>query len=222
MSIEKLIKSNGGKINESDNNILNEVNISEYSDTEFIKGYLIGLVVGEGSFYINLVREPDRTVPYYISPTFKLNMSDYSSDTVCLLKDYFGCGHLSKFKRKEHWAESYRYKVSKIDSIQRVIIPFFNEYFSSVPVKTDKERAFRIWKYVAERNVDGRSASKEYKIKLVIMAAYSKNKINRITHGKNQVNYEEVINNMKKRFPDQINKHKNDLEQEIEEMISNL
>lgn len=182
----------------------------EYKPDEFserIKGFVTGLVVGEGSFFISLTRKPDRTVPYGVRTTFTLNMAEYSRETVEFLEQFFGCGNITVTQTGDsNHADKHRYRVSNIEANRGVIAPFFEEAFDDTPVDTDKEKAFNVWHEIVKRNRDGRRAHTDTEdlINVAMQAAYAKSRVNQITHGTANVTFEEVENEMTERFPEKL------------------
>ena len=94
--------------------------------------YIVGLVDGEGSFTV-YIKNPDseKDVKRRVKaePRFYLKLIEKDKDILYKLKDYFGCGNVyfQKDKRKNH-QNCYRYEVANRESLEKIIIPFFEKH----------------------------------------------------------------------------------------------
>ncbi len=93
--------------------------------------YILGLVDGEGSFTV-YVRNPNskkivaRRVR--VEPRFYLKLQQKDKKMLYEMKSFFHCGNVyfQKDMRENH-QNCYRYEVTKRDSLNRIIIPFFRK-----------------------------------------------------------------------------------------------
>ena len=103
--------------------------------------YIVGLTDGEGSFtaYIRPPQAKHGAKNYRVECHYYIKLRD---DNVALLKkvkQFFGIGRLSfQRDRRPHHHSCFRYEVTNLEQIARVIIPFFQRY----PLQGDKIRDF--------------------------------------------------------------------------------
>src|SRR3989344_6097112 len=107
--------------------------------------YIVGLVDGEGSFYVRLNKDPRRRNKVEMKFSLKLRHQDL--EILKQLKEYFGCGniYLQKDKRPNH-SDCFRFEVNKREDIINKIIPFFNK---NSPKIESRKRDFNLFKQIA-------------------------------------------------------------------------
>ena len=107
--------------------------------------YIIGLVDGEGSFYVRLNSDVRRRNKVELKFSVKLRYQDKA--ILEELKQFFGCGnvYLQKDTRPKH-TDCYRFEVNKKEDVINKIIPFFNE---NTPKIESRKRDFKLFKQIA-------------------------------------------------------------------------
>ncbi len=120
------------------------------------KGYILGLVDGEGSFTV-FIRNPQNKKEIKrrtkAEPRFYLKLIEKDKKILFSLKEFFGCGNIyyQKDNRKNH-QNCYRYEVTKRDDLKNVIIPFFRKNQLMLPSKVrDFEIFCRIMKMIDDK-----------------------------------------------------------------------
>ena len=108
--------------------------------------YIVGLVDGEGSFYVRLNTDIRRRNKVELKFSVKLRQQD--KHILEELKEFFGCGnlYLQKDKRPNH-TDCFRFEVNKKKDIIEKIIPFFN---SNNPKIESRKRDFNLFKQITE------------------------------------------------------------------------
>ena len=108
--------------------------------------YIIGLVDGEGSFYIRVNEDPKRRNKIEFKFSVKLRHQD--KEILDNLKQFFGCGnvYLQKDPRPNH-TDCYRFEVNKKEDILTKIIPFFEK---NPPKIQSRKRDFDLFKQISE------------------------------------------------------------------------
>ena len=108
--------------------------------------YIIGLVDGEGSFYIRVNEDPKRRNKIEFKFSVKLRHQD--KEILDNLKQFFGCGnvYLQKDPRPNHTG-CYRFEVNKKEDIFNKIIPFFEK---NPPKIQSRKRDFDLFKQISE------------------------------------------------------------------------
>ena len=108
--------------------------------------YIIGLVDGEGSFYVRLNSDPRRRNKVELKFSVKLRHQD--REILEQLQAFFDCGkiYLQKDKRPNH-TDCYRYEVNNKKEVIEKIIPFFEKNYPKIQ---SRKRDFELFKQIAE------------------------------------------------------------------------
>lgn len=108
--------------------------------------YIVGLVDGEGSFYVRLNKDKRRRNKVELKFSLKLRQQD--KEILEKLKSFFDCGnvYIQNDKRKNH-ETCYRFEVNKRKDIFSKIIPFFE---TNPPKIQSRLRDFELFKQIAE------------------------------------------------------------------------
>lgn len=88
--------------------------------------YIVGLTDGEGSFTALLRPAEKSTWHNRVEPHYYIKLREEELPLLRKVKIFFGCGRISlqKDKRINH-KDCYRYEVSNLRELKKVIIPFF-------------------------------------------------------------------------------------------------
>ena len=108
--------------------------------------YVIGLIDGEGSFYVRLNTGIRRRNKVELKFSVKLRYQDV--EILKELKQFFDCGkiYLQKDGRPNH-ADCYRFEVNNRKDIIEKIIPFFDK---NSPKIQSRKRDFELFKHIAQ------------------------------------------------------------------------
>ena len=108
--------------------------------------YIIGLVDGEGSFYVRLNTDIRRRNKVELKFSVKLRHQD--KEILEQLQQFFGCGkiYFQKDNRPNH-ADCYRFEVNNRKEIIEKIIPFFNKNYPKIQ---SRKRDFELFKQITE------------------------------------------------------------------------
>jgi len=108
------------------------------------KDYIVGLVDGEGSFYVHLNKDIRRRNKVELKFSLKLRHQD--KHILEDLKDFFRCGniHIQRDNRKNH-SLCYRFEVNNKSDIINKIIPFFE---INQPKIQSRKRDFELFKEI--------------------------------------------------------------------------
>ena len=107
--------------------------------------YIIGLVDGEGSFYVRINTDLKRRNKIEFKFSVKLRHQD--KEILDKLTQFFGCGkvYLQKDSRPNH-TDCYRFEVNRKEDIFNKIIPFFLRY----PLQSvSKHKSFKVFCEIA-------------------------------------------------------------------------
>ena len=116
--------------------------------------YIIGLVDGEGSFYVRINTDLKRRNKIEFKFSVKLRHQD--KEILLQLQQFFGCGnvYLQKDNRPNH-TDCYRFEVNKKEDIIKKIIPFFEKNYPKIQSrKRDFELFVKIAKLSNQTEVD--------------------------------------------------------------------
>ena len=107
--------------------------------------WISGFTDGEGCFSVALIKNSTTRYGKQIFPEFVVTQSSKSLQSLQDIQNYFGCGSIILNKRYDNHNEHlYRYCVRSIVELDKVIIPFFEQY----PLRTYKKNDFVIFKEV--------------------------------------------------------------------------
>jgi hypothetical protein len=108
--------------------------------------YIIGLIDGEGSFYVRINTDPKRRNKIELKFSVKLRHQD--KEILYQLKQFFDCGNVyfQKDNRPNH-TDCYRFEVNNKKDIINNIIPFFEK---NSPKIQSRKRDFELFKTIAE------------------------------------------------------------------------
>lgn len=121
------------------------------------KGYIVGLVDGEGSFTAfirDLDQSTERIRRTRIEPRFYVKLVEEDKEILDGLKDFFGCGkvYFQKDIRRNH-NNYYRFEVFNRKDLMPVIVPFFQE---NPPQFPSRRRDFEIFCVIMDEIQRGR------------------------------------------------------------------
>ena len=151
---------------------------------EYKRGYVTGLVDGEGSFHIAFQVRKDLPLGISIIPEFHVSQHQESLVTLKLVKDVLGCGYI-KPNHSHSRDLTHVFVVRDRHDLVTKIIPFFkyNKFITS------KRKDFKVFAQVVNlmqsdmhRSIDG--------IKKIVNLAYSMNRAGaRRTRSKKELLY---------------------------------
>lgn len=107
--------------------------------------WFVGLIEGEGSFYINIAM---RTGGFGVIPSFTLFLSEKDRETITSIRGMLGFGRIV-FKSNEIWKRKgmfnvqnqYGYVITSIEDAQKFI-----EIFNENLFRTSKKKDYLLWK----------------------------------------------------------------------------
>jgi hypothetical protein len=118
----------------------NESSAGNQQERLFQAGWIVGFVDGEGCFSVSLFKNKRTKYGWQLMPEFVVTQGEKSIHVLKEMQSYFGCGKIFVNRRYDNHKEHlYRYCVRKLDDLNKVIIPFFEEY----PLQTSKQSDFR-------------------------------------------------------------------------------
>ena len=162
-------------------------NQQERSKRQFLKGYVVGLVDGEGTFHVAFPRRKDFLMGISVIPEFHVSQSYRSKNVLELLKTIFGCGYI-KANHPNSKDNTYIYVVRDRNDLLTKIIP----YFEVNQLLTTKRNDFKIFAKVVRMMKKGLHLDSKGIIEIVKIA-YKMN-----AEGKRRkIKIEKIINALK-------------------------
>lgn len=107
----------------------------------FDKETITGLIDAEGSFGVNLIKDKTRTLGYSVTIYLEMAFNYKDKNLLDRVKATLGVGNIS-FNNRD---KTYKWKVSSISEITKVVIPHFINY----PLLSKKQADFEIFKQIA-------------------------------------------------------------------------
>ncbi len=111
----------------------------------FLRGYVVGLVDGEGSFHVAFQIRKDLPLGISIIPEFHISQSRRSQRALETAKEILGCGYIKPNHRKSK-DDTYVLVVRDRSDLLTKIIPFFGHY----KLQTQKHDDFLLFSEVAK------------------------------------------------------------------------
>ena len=136
---------------------------------EFLRGYVCGLVDGEGSFHVAFATRKDLPKGISVIPEFHVSQNSQSRNVLELIKNVLGCGYI-KPNHQNSKDETFVYVVRDRIDLATKVIPFFefNQLFTS------KKQDFGIFTSVVRMICNGKHRTLAG-LKNIINLAYKMN-----------------------------------------------
>ena len=126
-------------------------------ESQFLKGWIVGIVDGEGCFSVSVLKNATTANGFQIFPEFVVTQGEKSLSSLKTIQKFFGCGNIFVNRRKDNHNENlYRFCVRSVKDLSEKIIPFFENN----SLKTAKAKDFQIFKAVVERMKKGKHLTK--------------------------------------------------------------
>lgn len=136
---------------------------------EFLRGYVAGLVDGEGSFHIALQKRSDLPSRISVIPEFHVSQHQSSKRSLELVAKVLGCGYIKPNHHKSR-DKTLVYVVRDRADLLTKVIPFFNYN----QLHTKKKDDFNIFAQVVKKLADGIHL-KPLGLKVIVNLAYKMN-----------------------------------------------
>ena len=136
---------------------------------EFLRGYITGLVDGEGSFHIAFGKRDELPLGISIIPEFHLSQNQESKKVLEITQRFLGCGYIKANHRLSNDKTYVLVVRDKIDLATKVV-PFF-EFNQLV---TEKKKDFQIFAQIVRMVSLGQHKELKY-VRKIIDLAYQMN-----------------------------------------------
>lgn len=107
--------------------------------------WLVGFVDGEGTFAVNLFRNSTSKKKWQCFPEFVITQGKKSLKALLSVEEFLGCGKVYVNKRKDNHREDLcKFCVRSRNDLNKVIVPFFNQFQLRTAKKNDFMRFSKI------------------------------------------------------------------------------
>ena len=145
---------------------------------EFLRGYITGLVDGEGSFFVSFSIRKKMNVGIEARPSFALAQHKRNKEIIIGLQRFFQCGGV----RFNNHDQTYKFEVRGLNDLVEKIFPHFEQY----PLVTSKNNDFETLRDICHRMKDNQHKTVKG-IKQIIHKAYMMNNIGARRYTKDQL-----------------------------------
>ena len=132
---------------------------------QYICGYVVGLVDGEGSFHIAFSKRDDLSASISVMPEFHLSQHCESKQVLELVQKLFGCGYIKENHPKSK-DKTLVYIIRNRKDLLLRVIPFFETY----SLKTKKQKDFEIFAQIVRLVHQGQHRNIKGLLKIVDLA----------------------------------------------------
>jgi len=109
--------------------------------------YIAGFVDGEGCFCVSVSKHKTLKRRLEVRPQFEIELRDDDEMILKMIGKAIGCGNIYHLNYDKYgWRPHVKYKVTAIDDLFKIVVPFFRKY----PLRAKKAKTFSIWSRVVE------------------------------------------------------------------------
>ncbi len=137
---------------------------------EFLRGYVTGLVDGEGSFHIAFQTRDDLPLGISVIPEFHISQNEESKNALVIAQEFLGCGYIKPNHRNSN-DKTHVFVVRDRSDLVTKVIPFF-EFNKLI---TSKRNDFALFARVVRMICSGLHLERDG-IQKIIHLAYSMNR----------------------------------------------
>jgi LAGLIDADG endonuclease len=108
-----------------------------------MKGFVSGLVCGEGNFSISITRSESCRLGYHVRPIFQIELHSNDAPLLETVRDFFGFGSINYPKprtRQRNESPTCKYVVTSISDCLAL-----SRFFTENPLIGVKQRGFEVW-----------------------------------------------------------------------------
>ena len=110
--------------------------------------YIVGFVDGEGCFCVSISAHRTLKRQIEVRPTFEIELREDDLPILRQIRRRLGCGkiyHLT-YHRYAKWKPHVKLKVSRLDELQNILIPFFTRH----PLRAKKRKSFKLFQRIVD------------------------------------------------------------------------
>lgn len=126
-------------------------------------GYTLGLIAGEGSFFVTFVEDDRYSHGLWFSPKVAVSMGAKSKEMLEHQCEMYDLGTVNPSQKGHQWVLSSR---EDCHQLRRLIDEYLDQHEDAAFLRTPKYEAYQSWSDALELLQPGRSLSKEEVVKL--------------------------------------------------------
>ncbi len=114
--------------------------------------YLAGFIDGEGSFSVSIYKDEKMRNKIFVRPEFEIELRADDREILQRIQKTLGCGKIYECNYERYgWYPHVKYKVSRLDEISEILIPFFEKW----PLQAKKAKVFKHFKRIIRKRING-------------------------------------------------------------------
>lgn len=115
--------------------------------------YVVGFIDGEGSFNVSIYKDETMANKVFVRPEFSIELRADDRNILERVRITIGCGKIYACNYERYgWYPHAKYKVSRLDEISRILIPFLEKY----RLQAKKSESFEYFKKIVKLRMDGK------------------------------------------------------------------
>jgi hypothetical protein len=114
--------------------------------------YVAGFIDGEGSFWVSIYRDETMRNKIFCRAEFSIELRADDKKILERIQKTLGCGKIYDCNYERYgWYPHVKYKVSRLDDISEVLIPFLEK----CPLQAKKAETFQYFKQIIQKRMNG-------------------------------------------------------------------
>jgi len=120
--------------------------------------YIAGFIDGEGSFWVSIYRDETMKNKIFCRAEFSIELRADDREILERIQKTIGCGKIYHCNYERYgWYPHAKYKVSRLDEISEVLIPFLEK----TPLQAKKAETFQYFKQIIRKRIKGEHLTKK-------------------------------------------------------------
>lgn len=112
--------------------------------------YIAGFIDGEGSFWVSIYRDETMKNKIFCRAEFSIELRADDREILERIQKTLGCGKIYECNYERYgWYPHVKYKVSRLDEISEILIPFLEE----CPLQAKKAETFQYFKQIVQKRM---------------------------------------------------------------------
>ena len=113
--------------------------------------YIAGFIDGEGCFWVSIYRDEAMRNKIFVRAEFSIELRADDEEILERIQKTLGCGKIYECKYERYgWYPHVKYKVSRLDEISEVLIPFLEKW----PLQAKKAETFQYFKEIIHKRMN--------------------------------------------------------------------
>jgi len=113
--------------------------------------YIVGFIDGEGCFSIGIFKDKTMRLNINVRPELEIELRADDREILERIRYTLGCGYVFDCNYDRYgWYPHVKYKVSKLDDLVNIVIPFLDKY----PPQANKANVYKLFKKVVYKKIN--------------------------------------------------------------------